>query len=226
MTKKNETSVYFIADLHIPYHDKEAVAITLHNIMKEKPNVIVLGGDIVDLYSVSHFRKDPSKQCKLQSELNDYNDFMKELRSVHKGKLVYLIGNHERRIQKYLMENTELYGLDSLSLEHILSKDKYKFDLKYQWEYNGMIFTHGINVGKYCADKELDKFGVNGISGHKHNHNVSSKTNNHGSFIWISAPCLCDFAQQEYVHNPNWQLGYVELRFNELALDSYKVKLL
>ena len=222
----NQNLIYYIADLHIPYENKPAVRKALEEIAKERPVKVVLGGDIVDFYAISHFRKDPARANQLQSELNQYHNFMKKLRTVHKGALIYIIGNHERRMEKYLMENPELYTLDVLKIENILGKDKYNMFITYEHQHHGFMFKHGTAVNQYNANKELVKYGVSGISGHKHNHNVASRTDRNGSHILISSPCLCDFTQADYVHDPNWQTGFVKLIFKNKKLDNYQVKLL
>jgi predicted phosphodiesterase len=220
------TKILFVADFHIPYENKRAVNRFLMDLRLIKPEMLILGGDIVDFYSVSHFRKEPNKSSKINWELNKYYAFMDRLRSIYKGKLVYIIGNHERRINKYLMENTELWGLESLTLSSLLRKEKYNFNLCYKFKYFGTIFTHGTYVGDTCAKQELAKYGRSGVSGHKHQYNVSSRTNTYGQFTWISAPCMCDINKQEYIHEPNWQLGYVLLHSDGNKLYKHEVTLI
>ena len=218
--------VIWLSDLHIPYEDKGMVKKVLQRIENDEPDIVVLGGDIVDFISPSQFNKHPYEEGTLQKELNHYYKFMDKLREVHNGKIVYLIGNHETRVDKYLKKNHELHGLDVLKLDYLLKCDEYNVDLVYEWTYKGMLFKHGTYCNKYSANKELEVNGISGISGHVHRHSVASKTDRTGEKVWISAPCLQDIRKQEFYHGDNWQTGYVVLYFEGRKLDSYEVNFL
>ncbi len=218
--------VFFIADLHIPYEDKAKVNRTLDDISRETPDIVVLGGDILDFYTISRFRKDPDRASQLQKELNKYYNFMTRLRKVHSGQLIYLVGNHEERLEKYLMENPELHGLDVLQLPNLLKADKYNMNVTDEWTYKDVLFKHGDRVTKYNAAAELIRENMSGISGHKHNYNVASNTTRTSNATWISAPCLCDIIKADYVKNPNWQQGYVVMRFNKRKTIGHEVRFL
>ncbi len=215
--------ILWVSDLHLPYDNKKAVKQMLDELSRTKYHTLVLGGDIVDFISPSQFDKHPYEEGTLQNELDIYYEFMDEVRRVFSGKIIYLIGNHETRVQKYLKRNHELYGLRVLKLENLLKCKEYKMKLCYDWTHKQTLFTHGKYCSKYSANKELDVNGCSGISGHVHRHQVITKTDRTGMKTWISAPCMQDFNKQEFAPNPNWQTGYVKLYFNSKGLDSYQV---
>lgn len=215
--------VLWVSDLHIPYHNVKATKKLFKDIVTNDYNTIVLGGDVVDFLGPSHFDKQPFELGQLQAELDEYYNFMDQLRRIFSGKLVYLIGNHETRINKYLKRNHELHGLNVLKLRNLLRTKEYDMSIGYEWTHKGMLFIHGKYASKYSANKELDVNGMSGISGHVHRHQVQCKTDRAGSKIWISAPCMQDFKKQDYAPNPSWQTGWVRLYFDTKKLISYRV---
>ena len=222
---KNE-QILFVSDLHIPFHNMGAVRELFKDIKQNKYSTIVLGGDIIDMISPSRFEKEPEYEGTLQNDLNVFYLFMKNLRAIFKGKIIYIIGNHETRVDKFLKRNHELYGLNVLELPHLLKCKEFKMDIGYEYIHKGFLFTHGRYVTKYSAAKELDVNNISGISGHVHRHTVHTKTHRIGSDIWISAPCMQDYKKQTFAPNPNWQTGWVVLSFNDKGLVDYKVRLI
>uniref|UniRef100_UPI002634B17D hypothetical protein n=1 Tax=uncultured Arcobacter sp. TaxID=165434 RepID=UPI002634B17D len=83
--------ILWVSDLHIPYENEEAVENLFLDIKENKYSTIVLGGDILDFISPSHFDKHPYEEGTLQEELDEYYYFMDRLRKIFKGKLIYLI---------------------------------------------------------------------------------------------------------------------------------------
>lgn len=219
----NET-IYFIADLHIPYENKKKVNSVLEDIQNNQPDKIVLGGDMIDFYQISKFDKDPERIGKLQQELDKFYSFMRQLRSVYTGPIKYIIGNHETRLEKYLIRNPGFYGLKILSLNNLLKADEFNVDVVYEYMYRKFLFTHGHRTSKYSAARELDDNGISGITGHVHRHQTYCKTDRRGQICWISAPCLIDETKQDYTSNPNWGYGYVALSFNSQRMTSYEVR--
>ena len=71
-------------DFHGQFRDKKTCGMLFNFIKREKPDRIILNGDIVDFYSISRFDKDPSRKEDLQDELNDGYNLLWEIRN---GKL-------------------------------------------------------------------------------------------------------------------------------------------
>lgn len=125
---------YLIAsDIHFPAHSPQYVDILLEAV--KDFDVLILNGDVADLYGASSHPKE-WMPYSLEDELEIVRDFLTELREANKDlKIVYLMGNHEDRFDRYLRDNASairglLYvhselGLDELNIEHY----------PYQYEY-------------------------------------------------------------------------------------------
>ena len=93
-----------LTDIHIPYHDQEAVDVALEYGKKVKADTIVLLGDIMDCYQISRYSKDPKKK-PLSYEIEETKKFLTNLRKrFPKARIIYYRGNHEMRLEKYIAD--------------------------------------------------------------------------------------------------------------------------
>jgi 3',5'-cyclic AMP phosphodiesterase CpdA len=108
-----------IGDLHVPFHDEQALGSALSYIRELKPDRLVLNGDIPDFYAISRFSRDPSRRDKLQDEIDETNDILDTIDSVLKPgcEKHWVVGNHEDRLRRFLWDNPEIASLRDLSLE-------------------------------------------------------------------------------------------------------------
>lgn len=127
--RKIKLKEIFISDIHIPYHHKKALEIALYLIEEFEPDIIYLGGDIIDFYAVASWLTDPT-QRRLDYELDEVRKFLRNLRKkFKKSKIIYHEGNHEERIIKYIFKKApELAPLLSfqLHLPTLLDLDKHE----------------------------------------------------------------------------------------------------
>jgi UDP-2,3-diacylglucosamine pyrophosphatase LpxH len=81
---------------------------------------IVILGDYADFYSVSSHQKDPRVFSMLTEEVADVTVGLHELDRLFPNALkVFIEGNHENRLERYLIKNAPaLFGITSI--EHIL----------------------------------------------------------------------------------------------------------
>ena len=94
-----------IPDCHRPFHSRRAYALMLEVAAFVNPDEIVLQGDYADFYSVSRHLKDPRVATLLQQEIDSVNQGLDELdKYFPTAKKVYIEGNHEARLEKYLVE--------------------------------------------------------------------------------------------------------------------------
>lgn len=102
-----------VPDLHIPFHDRKALKLMLKVASSIGVDEVVLLGDVVDFYSVSQFGKDPRVSTLLTEEISAARAFLDELDSLFpSAKKVYLSGNHEQRLENYLIDKAPgLFGL-------------------------------------------------------------------------------------------------------------------
>ena len=183
MNKIQTEATLFLYDVHIPHHDKDsletAISFAKSNYMITR---IVLGGDIMDCEALSKY--DKSKETvKFLDEVRETKEFLKNLRDTFKNaEIVYIIGNHEERLEKYIMKNApELQGIAD-SLNNILSLDEYNIKIVDNrrmksttgsfYKINDFTILHGHEIG-ICpivnpAHKFLEKAKDNIILGHIH----------------------------------------------------------
>lgn len=91
-----------IADLHIPYYDRDALATMLDYLKDAKCDGLLLLGDVLDCYQLSTFDKDPRTRDP-ETEMSIAADALDVIKDVLKPKrIVWREANHEYRLQRYL----------------------------------------------------------------------------------------------------------------------------
>lgn len=166
--------VFFLSDPHIPFHDKQAMKIVLNVLKDFDPSILISNGDFVDCHAVSRHSKDPDRHGGLKHEMNIANGILDTLDELcPKARKIYLFGNHEDRLNRYIRENANaLHGLKGLSVEEQLNlKERgwehvgYKDDIRI-----GKIYiTHDVGTaGRYNVFKCLDTYQASIVTGHTH----------------------------------------------------------
>ena len=205
-----------INDLHVPYHDPQAVKVMLSVINDVKPHEIDIAGDLLDFYQMSKFDKNPLLIPKLQENLNTGRELLKGLRETCPGADIYYeLGNHEDRLRRYLWSIAkELSSLECLEIDNLLGLKSLKIKMIEYEEgriVNGVFsVSHGsiasIHSG-FTAKRTFEKQGGNGIVGHSHRGGSFYKTDKFGTHGYWENFCLCNL-EPDYVKHPNWQQGF------------------
>jgi len=206
-------------DTHIPYAYEPAISILLGFLRDYKPDIVVLLGDIVDFYAISRFAKDPGRKTELQSDIDKTAQFLADVRkATPDSRIVYIEGNHSHRLTKYLWRTApELYSLKVLSLPIVFELDRLEIEMvPYGTEFRigPLLFVHGDVVRKRAgatAQALLEKYRANVVTGHVHRLGGVYRTWQDECLVGIEAGCLCSL-DQEYVHKPDWQHGFVSLQ--------------
>lgn len=87
-------NILLISDLHIPYHDIDAITIALEYGVEHKVNTIFINGDLIDNHRVSRFESDPKKRS-VKQEFDATKQFLVVLRQIFPTQEIYwLKGNH------------------------------------------------------------------------------------------------------------------------------------
>ena len=152
----------FISDVHIPFEDKNAVRILKNFTRWFEPDHIFFVGDIIDFYNISTFDKNPERLNQLQNDIDKTVDFLLDMRVIApQAKMVYLEGNHENRITRYLWKHNEIASLDALSIDKLLDfKDlhiEYK-TMKDICTFHDFLIEHGDVIRKYSGLSFKNKF--------------------------------------------------------------------
>lgn len=210
--------VVVLSDVHAPYHDKKTYSTMMRFVKDQKPSMVVLIGDVVDMYSVSRFDKDPRRANNLQEEFDVAHRLLRRLREAagEDARIVYIKGNHEERLVSYLKRHPELYGLRDLTIERQLRLDRLGIEYRDELFHRGVfLFTHGRRYGIYSSRWELEDNGVSGMSGHTHRVSTFMKRNRAGSLSWYHVGHMADVEQVDYNAFPNWQQGVGIVYFNK-----------
>lgn len=205
-----------LPDTHGWKIDLEASEAALAFVRWYKPVVVYLLGDHVDFGGLSRFIKSPEEAYSLGEDLTAARLFLARVReSAPNARIIYLKGNHEARLQKYLWTRApELAKAEGITVPEQLKLS----DLGIEWEESGttqanasLIVKHGHMVrmrSGYTATGELERNGISGISGHTHRCGHIFKRNMLGPLGWIESGCLCRL-DPEYMEGQtaDWQHG-------------------
>lgn len=208
-------TIVVVNDVHVPFHNKQAVEGWLELCRDIQPEIIVINGDFLDCHSISTFPKDVGFPT-LQEELDEGLEILERLRrSCPTAVLHFTEGNHEERLRRLIKREHGLYGLRSFSLESLLEFERlgiHYYDYGVMLTIGNLDVYHGTvtrGMSAYSARGELDKAGSDFlITGHTHRmgwyHHKDRRRNKQA----LENGGLYDLAQCEYMFNPNWQNGF------------------
>ena len=112
------------SDIHVPFHNRRGVRKLLDHIRRERPDHVVLAGDIADLHALTTHRRNPVWQDKLKQELDAVYDFLWDVRyAAKKAVITYIKGNHEDRFDRYVQSNAPEMRLIGVDLPKYLELD-------------------------------------------------------------------------------------------------------
>lgn len=170
MAKKLE-KILFIPDSHIPYEDKKAFALMLKAGKAFKPKHTIILGDFADFYGVSSHSKDPNRSLKLKEEIDLVKIGLDKVKAIGAQNNVYVAGNHEDRLERYLMDKApELFNFISIPKILELKEKGFKYTpYKQAYKIGKLNITHDTgNAGRFAHYKALDTFQHNILIGHTH----------------------------------------------------------
>ena len=216
------TKVAFPTDEHYPFQDEDARSIALQIVRDFHPDVLISGSDGLDFYAVSDFDKNPARvKVSLQDEIDGWKTGQREWNeAAPKARKVYIPGNHEDRLRRYLWRHPELASLEAMKLDVVLGfgslgiewRDTGKPYDQYELVVEGaLVIRHGKYVRKNSAysaraEMEQEKFAISGISGHTHRGASYYARTRRGMVQWHEGFCLCQL-EPEYARHPDWQHG-------------------
>lgn len=135
------------------------------------PDRIILLGDFMDVNSLSAWdydKKRPMEGRRYKKEINCANRELDFLQKNSKD-IVYLEGNHEDRVNRYLDKNPEMEGMIEIQDQLRLKERGIKWvKMNDLYKLGRMYFTHGMFTNKYSAQKHLQTLGCNICYGHQH----------------------------------------------------------
>lgn len=217
----NQWPIMAAGDIHIPYHDQEAVEIMLERAIEVQPKTLLMAGDWMDMYQVSRFQKDPTLR-RVSEELKMFLDLLTEVRRVLPNtKIVFKVGNHERRYDDYIMANAPaLFDVPGVRLHEILHLSDRGVDVVDSMRtirFRGLNIIHGHEYVFSISNPVNPARGLftrakkSSLCFHHHRTSEHTETTITGEVItcW-SVGCLCDLRPQ-YMPLNNWNLGFAEI---------------
>lgn len=210
-------NILIMNDIHIPFHDKDALLLALKHGKERSVNTIILNGDITDFYCISRFGRLP-KFRNVKVEIDYTKQFLTMLREKFPhAVIVYKEGNHELRLKDFLMRQApELYELEEVKLDELLGLKKLRIDWiedKRLIKAGKLYVIHGheifsgsgaINVARIIRLKTNE----NVIFGHFHKAQEDFQTSISGKLVgsW-AVGCLCGLNPQ-YMPINQWGSGF------------------
>ena len=204
-------------DIHLPYHDVEAITAAIDFAKKEKPDFIFLNGDVVDFHGISYFMKDPRAK-RFAEELDMLKDFIENLKKIFKCKIFYKLGNHELRLNNFLFQKAhELVGVEEFDLKTIIQKRCPDVEIigdKTLVIIGGLPFIHGHELGRNLFSPVNAARGLflqakhSAVKADCHTSSEHSETDITGRLMTTySVGCLCSLSP-EWLRFNKWNSGF------------------
>jgi len=218
----SQSKTLIISDLHLPYHNVEAIELALEFGLKQEVNCILINGDLIDFADISRHERDWRNRSNTD-EIECVRLFLEVLRETFPTqRIIFKYGNHDERWDKYIHENADrIADFAELELENVLRcreldievvKDKRPIKIGKLTVLHGHELaggSGGVNPARATFLKTLDSV----IVGHYHKTSQHTETTMNGDVISVhSQGCLCGL-NPLYMPLNKWGLGfgYVDL---------------
>ena len=170
-----------------------------------KPDITILGGDVVDLPEISRFterKKITRERLRLNHTFELTNQILDRVDKLTQEEVVYEKGNHEGWLDSWIDENPALEGLISLEQNLCLKERGYQVIPENKaYKLGHARFIHGWYFTLHHCKKTVNEMGDNVFYGHTHDVQVHTKANyEQKPIMGQSMGCLCDL-------DPTWRKG-------------------
>lgn len=209
-----------LSDIHYPFHDERALEAAINHGIKFDPTILLLAGDIMDCHDLSDYDRDPRHrytEVELEMMSGEIRQFRK---AFSKARIVWMEGNHENRLQRYLLRKApDLFGLPMLDIPGLLTMAGGADTMTgIEWINDSRIVRTGnlahIHGHEYRGGGGVNparwlflKTGENTMMGHCHRTSEHSEPNQSRKQIgcW-STGCLSDLSPK-YMRHTKWNHG-------------------
>jgi hypothetical protein len=213
----------YVSDIQFPYQEQEAFDIVVEVARDIKPDILFLGGDIVDFYQLSKFSTDPKRKLELQQDIDNANANLEKLIS-KAPRTIWQEGNHENRLTRYLWgKGEELSSLRALTLPELFKFEEYGIEfvprtLGHPYRIGELGHIHGDELakgGSHAAEKTMRRAPGNYLFGHHHVIDVFYyRLANGKTYVSQGNGCLCSLTP-EYVLMPQWQQSFTVVKYTK-----------
>jgi UDP-2,3-diacylglucosamine pyrophosphatase LpxH len=207
--------VLIVSDAHIPAHSAEWWQLVLAVGRDLKPKHLVIIGDFADCYGISDHEKDPELANHIADELVVVNKCLDQLDALGATDKLYIEGNHEDRIRRYVQKHPELRNVLTIPKLLRLKERGWQYvPYKDHAKRGAVHFTHDVGAaGRNAVFRALDTYQHSVVTGHTHRLQYIVEGNAVGDckvsamFGWGG-----DVEQVEYMAKvqarKNWALGF------------------
>ena len=221
-SRTKATRVFGYTDMHIPDQDHEAVAVAEAAQREFKPDITVVGNDMLQATPFSRFGNQTIEESVAQdfkaTELDPANDFINRVQQ-HTKFTYFQEGNHDAHIERWAANHSK--GAQSIfsliSVKANLSNGRLDFKYLSQGQnvelHPKLIVTHGWSYAIHCAAVHRRKSPLQSVIFH-HAHRMQSDTLTYPATDMpttaMCAGCLCKRVPM-YKHDGNptgWTHGF------------------
>jgi len=199
--------VLVISDVHVPYHDADALEAAIEYGLEAGCDTCYINGDFQDCTAISRHEKTPIERDSLGYEMEQGREILSYISSRF-SKVYYKEGNHEARLPLYIARNSpELYTAPGMDMQNFLRLDMHgvqwigqevpvrmgRLNVLHGHEYKG---GGSVNISRGKLLQAMDNI----IVGHHHRtqNAVHRRADDKVIGSWATG-CLCGL-------NPGWLL--------------------
>ncbi len=226
-----------LPDIHTPYEDKRSLLAVEKMMADHRFDTYLLIGDFVDLDCISSHNKNNLRAVEGKRLMLDYQHagevldrHQKIIRANNKqAEFVYIEGNHEHRIERYIDANPAIEGMFEVPTALEFGRRKIKW-VPF-WSKGAVhtigkaTFIHGRYTNDHHAKKHIQRYGCNVFYGHLHDvQSYSAEMMGEGNtLVGQSLGCLC--LPQKYMQGApdRWQQAFAVFEFFPDGLFTYNV---
>lgn len=217
-------------DLHIPYHETDAVKAAIKLAKEDKVDAIFLNGDVLDFFGLSFHEKNPKNRPRISEELESAREFLKGLRKHFPNIPIYWVdGNHENRLERYLaVKAPELLDTSEFQISSLLRMAEYGITylgFRTKCYFGKLLVEHGDRLkgtgGVNPARTARLKYKRSVLINHFHKLSVDSGKQYDGDVMtcWSNG-CLCEL-EPEYMEVNEHVHGVCHVQMDG---DNYRVR--
>lgn len=232
---KANKKVLVLSDVHIPYHDVEAIKIALNEGKQQGIDTIYLNGDILDFFMLSFHEKNPKNRPGLKQELEMARDFFAYLRQEFpKATIYFKPGNHEYRLERYLyLKAPELLDCEEFKLEVLLQLTDFRIifiSKRIKTYFGHLLVEHGDrmkgNGGVNPARSLYMRYKRHVLAGHFHRKSEHLEKIYDGKIVSaFSVACLCELEPEYFeVNNHSHGFAIVEMNGDNFKVNNFSIE--
>jgi predicted phosphodiesterase len=230
-------TIMTISDVHDKECDRFTVSLFIETCRLKQPDIIVLNGDIFDLYEFSKFSKDPRHYDILGRFQFIWDNLFRPLReNCPNAQIDFLMGNHEFRLIRLLADATpnvrvvlsdilglkfsDIFKVDEFQINWVSKADFSAFsktDVDNEIKKNYRVY-YGAYVVSHIPDRALKS--LSGTHGHHHTTMletdavVDAVSGNSRFVSWVQTPGA-HVRDAEYLDSMSkWNTGFLEAVIN------------